>query len=216
MPAMHGQMRRAASAIVGRDAPDGLEVLVLERGASSRFLPGYVAFPGGSIDREDEDHAVRWFGTAEESRRACAVRELVEEVSLVLTADGLGSGDGLEAVDFAPPSPAQLVDVAHWVAPVEVPVRFDARYYAIRAPMGLEPVPDGRETSAAWWISPRRLLADWHQTRRLLFWPTYFTVESLATCETVDDLVALRIDTREPDDEELRRLPRSVFWQDRG
>jgi 8-oxo-dGTP pyrophosphatase MutT (NUDIX family) len=214
MRGMDEQIRRAASAIVGRDGPEGLEVLVLERGASSRFLPGYVAFPGGSTDREDEEHAERWFGTAEESRRACAVRELVEEVSLALTAGGLAPGDELSAVDEAPPSPSQLEDIAHWVAPPEVPVRFDARYFAVRAPSGLEPVPDGSETAAAWWISPQRLLEDWREQRRLLFWPTFVTVEALATCESVDELFALRIDTREPDDDELERLPRSTFWQD--
>lgn len=211
---MDERIRRAASAIVGRDGPEGLEILVLERGSASRFLPGYVAFPGGSTDREDEEHAERWFGTSEESRRACAVRELVEEVSLVLTADGLAPGDALAAVDAAPPSTSQLPDIAHWVAPVDVPVRFDARYFAIEAPVGLEPVPDGSETAAAWWVSPRGLLQDWREQRRLLYWPTYLTVEALATCGTVGDLLALRIATREPDDDELERLPRSTFWQD--
>ena len=211
---MDEEIRRAASAIVGRDGSKGLEVLVLERGASSRFLPGYVAFPGGSTDREDREHAERWFGTAEESRRACAIRELVEEVSLALTADGLGPGDALSAVDAAPPSTSQLRDIAHWVAPPEVPVRFDARYFAVRAPVGIEPVPDGSETAAAWWISPRDLIEDWREQRRLLFWPTYVTIEALATCESVADLFALRIDTREPDDDEIERLPRSIFWQD--
>lgn len=211
---MGEQIRRAASAIVGRDGPEGLEVLVLQRGAASRFLPGYVAFPGGSTDREDEELAVRWFGSVEESGRACAVRELVEEVSLVLTADGLGPGDALEAVDAAPPSTSQLEDIAHWVAPPVVPVRFDARYYAVRAPAGVDPVPDGSETAEAWWITPRRLLDDWRAQRRLLYWPTYFTVDALATCNSVADLFALRIQTREPDDVELERLPRSTFWQD--
>jgi len=211
---MDEQIRPAASAVVGRDGPEGLEVLVLERGASSRFLPGYVAFPGGSTDLEDEQHALRWFGTAQESRRACPVRELVEEVSLVLTAGGLGPGDALSAVDAAPPSTKQLENIAHWVAPPEVPVRFDARYFAVRAPAGLEPVPDGSETAAAWWVSPRRLLEHWREQRRLLFWPTFVTIEALATCGSVDDLFALRIDTREPYDDELERLPRSTFWQD--
>jgi 8-oxo-dGTP pyrophosphatase MutT (NUDIX family) len=214
MRSMGEEIRRAASAIVGRDGPEGLEVLVLERGSSSRFLPGYVAFPGGSTDREDEEHAERWFGTADESRRACAVRELVEEVSLTLTAHGLRPGEALAAVHADPPSVSQLEDIAHWVAPVEVPVRFDARYFAVRAPAGIEPVPDGSETAAAWWVSPRMLLEDWREQRRLLFWPTYFTIEALGTCGTVDDLFALRIGTREPDEDELGRLPRSTFWQD--
>lgn len=211
---MDEQIRRAASAIVGRDGPEGLEVLVLERGSASRFLPGYVAFPGGSTDGEDDDHAERWFGTSQEAGRACAVRELVEEVSLVLTSEGLAPGDSLAAVDASPPSASQLRDIAHWIAPEDVPVRFDARYFAIEAPRGLEPVPDGSETAAAWWVSPGRLLQDWRARRRLLYWPTYFTVEALATCGSVGELLELRIDTREPDDDEVERLPRSTFWQD--
>ena len=211
---MDHEMRKAASAVVGRDGPDGFEVLVLERGASSRFLPGYVAFPGGSIDDGDEVLAERWFGSAGESRRACAVRELVEEVSLVLTSDGLAPGDALGTVDASPPSTEQLQEIAHWIAPPQVPVRFDARYYAVRAPAGLEARPDGSETAAAWWIAPGRLLQDWQEERRRLFWPTYFTVSEIAVCDSVDALFALRIQTREPDDDELARLHRSTFWQD--
>lgn len=211
---MNEEIREAASAVLAREGDDGLEVLVLERGASSRFLPGYVAFPGGSTDQEDRELARRWFGTPAEARRACAVRELVEEVSLVLTDGGLVPGATLEAVDAAPPSTEQLTQIAHWIAPPSVPVRFDARFFAVRAPAGLEPVPDGGETSDAWWISPRRLLEDWTDGRRHLYWPTFFTVSELAACASVDDLLGLRIQTREPDDDELERLPRSTFWQD--
>jgi len=216
MPSVDEGIREAASAVVARDGDDGLEVVVLERGASSRFLPGYVAFPGGSTDAEDRELARRWFGTPEEARRACAVRELVEEVSLVLTEEGLvgGAGATTEAVDAAPPSTGQLAEIAHWVAPPSVPVRFDARYFAVRAPAGLEPRPDGGETADAWWVSPRRLLDDWAEGRRRLYWPTFFTVSEISGCGSVDDLFELRIQTREPDDDELERLPRSTFWQD--
>jgi 8-oxo-dGTP pyrophosphatase MutT (NUDIX family) len=214
MPSVDGQIREAASAVVARDGDEGLEVLVLERGASSRFLPGYVAFPGGSTDQEDRELARRWFGTPAEAGRACAVRELVEEVSLVLTERGFVPGATTEAVDAAPPSTEQLAEIAHWVAPPSVPVRFDARYFAVRAPVGLEPLPDGGETADAWWVSPHRLLRDWTDGRRRLYWPTFFTVSELSGCATVDDLFELRIRTREPEDDELERLPRSTFWQD--
>ena len=214
MPLVDDQIRDAASAVVARDTEQGLEVLVLERSAASRFLPGYVAFPGGSTDPEDRELARRWFGTPDEARRACAIRELAEEVSLVLTRSGLGQGDELGGVDAAPPSADQLREIAHWVAPPSVPVRFDARYFAVRASEGLEPVPDGVETADAWWISPARLVEDWTAGRRRLYWPTFFTVTEISGCRSVDDLFELRIVTREPDDDELERLPRSTFWQD--
>lgn len=214
MPTVDDPIREAASAVVAREGDEGLEVLVLERGASSRFLPGYVAFPGGSRDEEDRRLGVRWFGSEEEATRACAVRELVEEVSLALTGDGFVPAGSLEVVDHAPPTVGQLPEIAHWVAPPRVPVRFDARYFAVRALTGLDPRPDGGETADAWWVSPRRLLEDWAEGRRRLYWPTFFTVSEIAACRSVDDLFDLSIVTREPDDEELERLPRSTFWQD--
>ena len=149
MPLVYDGIREAASAVVARDGEEGLEVVVVERSAASRFLPGYVAFPGGSTEQEDRELARRWFGTPEEARRACAVRELAEEVSFVLTLTGLTQGDELDAIDAAPPSAGQLPELAHWVAPPRVPVRFDARYFAVRAPAGIEPVPDGGETADA-------------------------------------------------------------------
>jgi 8-oxo-dGTP pyrophosphatase MutT (NUDIX family) len=210
MPSVGEEIREAASAVVARDADDGLEVLVLERGASSRFLPGYVAFPGGSTDAEDRELARRWFGTPEEARRACAVRELVEEVSLPSQRTGslrVGPDGGRR-----PRRPGARGGRAG--RSPTVPVRFDARYFAVRAPAGLEPRPDGGETADAWWISPRRLLEDWAEGRRRLYWPTFFTVSEISGCGSVDDLFQLRIRTREPDDDELERLPPSTFWQD--
>jgi ribonuclease/clavin/mitogillin len=213
MRRMEPEIREAASVIAARDGDDGVEVLVLERGGASRFLPGYVAFPGGSTDAADARLAERWFGTREEAARACAVRELLEEVGLALTARGLAEADG-RGLEALAPTVERLPEVAHWVAPPQVPVRFDARYFALEAPSGLRAVPDGGETADAWWVSPRRLLEEWQLERRKMFWPTYFTMRTIAPCADVAELLALRIDTREPDDDELEHLPRSTFLQD--
>jgi 8-oxo-dGTP pyrophosphatase MutT (NUDIX family) len=144
------------------------------------------------------------------------VRELVEEVGLALTADGLGAADGrsLAAVGSRPPRAEQLREVAHWIAPPRVPVRFDARYYAVEAPAGLDPDADGVETADAWWASPRRLLDDSARGERKLYWPTYFTLTAIAPCQSSADLLEMRIETREPDDDDVARLPRATFWQD--
>lgn len=209
-------IRKAASVIAARDGREGVEVLVLQRSARSRFLPGYVAFPGGAADDEDALHAERWFGSEGESARACAVRELLEEVGLALTADGLGeaSARSIDAVDGSPPNIHQLPEIAHWIAPPQVPVRFDARYYAVVSPDGLRPDADGVEIVDAWWVAPGGLLEEWKRGMRKLYWPTYFTLNALAGCDTTGDLVSLRIETREPHDDEVERLPRTTFWQE--
>jgi 8-oxo-dGTP pyrophosphatase MutT (NUDIX family) len=208
------QIRKAASVIAVRDAPDGPEILVLERGSVNRFLPGYVAFPGGAVDLEDEALATRWFGDEEEAARAASVRELVEEAGLGLTSGGMMRAASLDVVDGAPPSKDQLPEIAHWIAPERVPVRFDARFFAASAPSGLTPTPDGEETAAAWWVPPRVLLSEWEAGARKLYWPTYYTLTWLAKCLRAEDLLGLRFDTREPTDREEAELPRSVFRQD--
>jgi 8-oxo-dGTP pyrophosphatase MutT (NUDIX family) len=214
---MVDELRPAASVIAGRDGSAGLELLVIERSRSSRFLPGYVAFPGGATDPGDAALALEWFGTADEVSRACAIRELSEETALALTLDGLGpigSWDPLSPVGMAPPTLQQLPEIAHWIAPEKVPVRFDARYFAVEAIDGLEPTPDGSEAAFAWWVNAEELLTDHGAGRRKLYWPTFLTMTHLATCSSVADLLALRFEAREPTDDEVERLPRSTFEQD--
>ena len=208
-------LRKAASLIVVREAPgEGPEILVLERGAGSRFLPGYVAFPGGAVDAADDVLADRWFGETGEAARAAAVRELVEEAGLGVTSGGIVETASLDPVHESPPTVDQLAKVAHWVAPESVPVRFDARFFAVAAPDGLKPHPDGVETAAAWWVAPRTLMTEWEAGARKLYWPTYFTMTRLVECERADDVLALRFETREPTDHEEAGLPRSVFVQE--
>jgi 8-oxo-dGTP pyrophosphatase MutT (NUDIX family) len=214
---MEGGIREAASMIGVRDGADGPELLVIERTSDHRFLPGYVAFPGGAVDREDDELAAEWFGDAREAARAAAIRELVEEVGLAVTARGIVSADGdapLAAIHASPPPVEELREVARWVAPERVPVRFDARYFAVRMDDAAPAVADGVEAARAWWVSPARLLGAWETGEVLLYWPTHFTISALAACTDARAVLDLRIETREPDDDDLTRFPRSVFFQD--
>src|SRR5213594_1887890 len=86
--------RPAATVIAARQGANGVEVLVLKRGSEHRFLPGYLVFPGGAVEPQDGGLASRWFSSPAESGRACAVRELIEEAGLALTAAGLVSVSG--------------------------------------------------------------------------------------------------------------------------
>ncbi|MGQ0669830.1 MAG: NUDIX hydrolase [Actinomycetota bacterium] len=194
----------AATVVAARSSPSGLEVLVLQRGPESRFLPGYVVFPGGAVEPEDGSLASRWFGSEGEAARACAIRELAEEAGLVLTAGGLVEAEGddpLGAVSAASPPVGALREISRWIAPEEVPVRFDATFFAVPARVGLEPRPDGEEVDRAWWARPADVLADFAAEGCRLYWPTFKVLESLSGCASVDDVLALRIPQVERDDE---------------
>jgi ribonuclease/clavin/mitogillin len=207
-------IREAAAAICVRDGSSGRpEVLAVRRSDESRFLPGYISFPGGALEPEDEDRAGRWFGDPVERHRAAALREVIEEVALAITGSGVVASSTSDAIDRDPPSAETMPEICRWVAPPVVPVRFDARYFAIAVDGDIEPVVDGREIADAWWTPPRELLAAWDAGAHKLYWPTWFTVGRLARCETRAELLALRFETREPTDDEQMTMPRHVMEQ---
>jgi 8-oxo-dGTP pyrophosphatase MutT (NUDIX family) len=175
--------RPAATLVVARPATGGIEVLALRRAGATRFLPGFVVFPGGVVEPGDAALARELFGDPEEAARACALRELAEESGLRLTDDGL-EGSRL-------PSPVavdRLPEIARWIAPEFLETRFDARFFAAAAPRGIDPVPDRAEIDAAWWARPEDLQdAD-------LMWPTVVTLRALAACRTPDDVLSLHVE----------------------
>ncbi len=95
--------RPAATLVLVRDGPGGLETLLVRRSGSAGFVPGCYVFPGGVVDKHDDSNAAveRWDGLAPEEagRRlglapksaptaiayfVAAVRETFEETGLLL------------------------------------------------------------------------------------------------------------------------------------
>ncbi|HKK57221.1 MBL fold metallo-hydrolase [Marinobacter sp.] len=97
------EIRPAATLVLTRDTPEGLQVLLLQRTWDAVFLPGYYVFPGGGVDTGEalgRPHALGP-GDAEISQTMsldeggadymlAAVRECFEEAGILLaqTADG--------------------------------------------------------------------------------------------------------------------------------
>jgi 8-oxo-dGTP pyrophosphatase MutT (NUDIX family) len=108
--------RDAASVILARDAPDGLEVLLLQRHPDSRFSPGAFAFPGGRVETDDSapgiETSCQGLTRAEAARQmpdvrpadraigfwVAALREAFEEAGLLLTYGLAGRSTDLEAL----------------------------------------------------------------------------------------------------------------------
>jgi 8-oxo-dGTP pyrophosphatase MutT (NUDIX family) len=209
------QPKLAATVVVARQAGPGVEVLLLRRAPGSRFAPGYVVFPGGVVDAGDERLALRWFGDRAERTRACAVRELGEEAGLAVTGEGvrpLGPDSTIDdAVDASPPSADALHEMARWLAPEILPVRFDAWFYAVAAGPEAVPDPDGIEVDLAWWMRPADALRRFPLWRALM-WPTYRTLQALTECSSVDDVLRLHV-VQEPPPESLLAAAVSPEWR---
>jgi 8-oxo-dGTP pyrophosphatase MutT (NUDIX family) len=196
-------IRSAATVVVARPGPSlaaPVEILALRRSAESRFAPGFVVFPGGTVDGDDALLAERWFGRPDEVARACAVRELAEETGLVMTRDGLVEATGRLPGEpgLPPPATEDLHQMARWIAPEFVPVRFDATFFAVAASRGLTPTPDGVEIERVWWATPESLLAEASAGDALLMWPTLRTLQELSDCRTVDAVLALQVEAGPP------------------
>jgi len=159
----------AATVVLLRDSDEGCEVLLVRRSSRLAFHGGAWVFPGGRIDAVD-------YGTtaaeAEIRAAACqaAVREAQEEAGI--------------AVD-----PAELVLFSRWVTPEGLPKRFDAWFFAARAPFSPVQV-DGGEIEEHRWISPAEALAAREAGEIELPPPTFVTLTKFRGAEAVADVLA--------------------------
>src|SRR6185369_5811191 len=91
--------RPAATVLLLRDTPQGLEVLMTRRSPSASFAPGAYVFPGGGIDESDaqaHDAAARRPTQPDLllTQAIAAIRESFEELGVLLArhADGRPAG----------------------------------------------------------------------------------------------------------------------------
>jgi 8-oxo-dGTP pyrophosphatase MutT (NUDIX family) len=95
----------AATVTLVRDAPRGLEVLMLQRSLSLAFMPGVHVFPGGALDAADDAPALRALCAGLDDAAAsralglesgglaywvAAIREAFEEAGILLAYDSRG------------------------------------------------------------------------------------------------------------------------------
>jgi 8-oxo-dGTP pyrophosphatase MutT (NUDIX family) len=155
--------RQAATVIVLRGGDERLEVLLVRRTSSARFMGGVWVFPGGAVDAAE--------GEGDAAQRNAAIRELREEAGIVLD------------------DPDELVRFSRWITPAEVVVRFDTHFFLAPMPEGQEPEIDRREIVAHGWFTPDAAL-DAHQDGTIeLVFPTIKHLEQLSEFVTADALL---------------------------
>ena len=153
----------AATVILLRDGPTGLETLMLRRNSKIVF-GGMWVFPGGRLDPED------WEGVKEgdelaASRRA-ATRESVEETGLEI-------------------DPDLMVPFSHWTPPLVTPKRFLTWFFAARAGDGEVQIDHG-EIHESDWMAPAEALRRQNLQQIELAPPTYVSLAELSAWNTVE------------------------------
>lgn len=197
--------RPAATVVLMRDSPAGLQVLLTVRPQHLRFMGGASVFPGGGVAAADDDP--RWSEASaldpdgagralgDDGGRAlgwyiCALREAFEEVGCIAGTGPLGVLTRSDAEDperFLSACTThgivlatdQMVPGGRWVTPLGSPVRFDTRFFLKVVPDGWEPVPDPSEVESCDWVTPGEALAAMAAGTRLMAPPTIEMLQRL-------------------------------------
>jgi 8-oxo-dGTP pyrophosphatase MutT (NUDIX family) len=201
----------AATLLLLRDGPDGLEVLMMERPAAAGFAAGAMVFPGGRIEPTDvalARHCPQGHGVAEQPLvfRIAAIRETFEECGILLARAGgvmlsdaaLGAlrrehGAGFAAlVETAGLELAidALVPYAHWITPADRKKRFDTHFYLAMAPSDQVAAHDGQEAMNTVWTTPQAALLAAEQGRYKLIFATQLNLDRLARSATAAEAMA--------------------------
>ena len=200
--------RAAASVVLWRPGPRGLELFLVRRGATQRFAPGFSAFPGGRRDPEDAAVPVHRPGPSAPADLACAARELFEEAGVLLVtgrpppaaelsahrtrllAGQVGFAELLRELDAEVDGP-RFVEGGRWVTPEFYAIRFDALTYLVEWRDGETPEVWPGELDDGAWTSAAGALDDWSRGARLFLPPNLWPIRVLARGPS-PDLEALR------------------------
>ncbi len=150
--------------IVLRGGGHALEVLLVRRTPSARFMGGVWVFPGGAVDASD--------GEDDGALRAAAIRELHEEAAIVLQ------------------SPDELVEFSRWITPAVVKTRYDTHFFLAPLPDGQEPRIDGQECVDLGWFTPAGALEAHRAGEIALVFPTIKNLEPLVAFASAQELLA--------------------------
>lgn len=202
--------RPAATVLLLRDTPAGLEVLMTRRSATASFAPGAYVFPGGGIDAADaQAHGIAARRPGQDDLRLtqaiAAIRESFEELGVLLARrrDGgpVGPAD-VAALDRHAPFAAQCRDrglvlaadqvfvLAHWITDRDLPRRFDVPFLVARMPEGQSPVADEAEQFEPVWVRAADALARHRAGQFFMIFPTIRTLERLEKFATVDAVLS--------------------------
>lgn len=202
-------LRPAATVLLLRDGPGGLEVLMTRRSMTASFAPGAYVFPGGGIDAADaQAHSMAQRRPTQSdlhlTQAIAAIRESFEELGILFArhADGRWADNAdIAQIDrkapFAPQCQAkgltlaaeQVFVLAHWITDRDLPRRFDVPFLVARMPEGQTPVADEAEQFEPVWVRPAEALSRHEAGDFFMVYPTIRTLDRLKAFANVDAIL---------------------------
>ena len=202
-------LRPAATVLLLRDGPQGIEVLMTRRSMTASFAPGAYVFPGGGIDAADaQAHSLAQRRPKQSdlhlTQAIAAIRESFEELGVLFArhADGRWANhDDIAAIDRQGPFAAQcqargltlaaeqVFVLAHWITDRDLPRRFDVPFLVARMPEGQTPVADESEQFEPVWVRPADALSRHEAGDFFMVYPTIRTLERLKAFANVDEVL---------------------------
>jgi recombination protein RecT len=203
----------AATVLLVRDGPQGLEVLMTRRSMSASFAPGAYVFPGGGIDAADTTAHAQAKRRPTQSdvhltQAIAAIRESFEELGILLARHPSGqmaNHDDIAALDRKAPASEfaaqchargltlcadEVFVMAHWITDRDLPRRFDVPFLVARMPDAQTPVADEKEQFEPVWVRPADALQRHADGNFFIIFPTIRTLERLQHFTDVDSVMA--------------------------
>ena len=217
-PRTPASVRPAATVLLLRDTPAGIEVLMTRRSMTASFVPGAYVFPGGGVDALDAaSHGQASRRTTQSelhlTQAIAAIRESFEELGVLLARRRDGSSadhSDIAALDRSAPFAAQcqalgltlaadeVFVLAHWVTDRDLARRFDVPFLVARMPAGQAPVADEAEQFEPVWVRPADALARHKAGQFFIIFPTIRTLERLLDYRSVDAVLQACAATEQP------------------
>ena len=199
-------LRPAATVLLMRDGPQGIEVLMTRRSMTASFAPGAYVFPGGGIDAADaQAHGMAQRRPKQSdlhlTQAIAAIRESFEELGILFARHAQGrwaDNADIAQIDRKAPFAAQcqaqgltlaadqVFVLAHWITDRDLPRRFDVPFLVARMPEGQTPVADESEQFEPVWVHPQDALERHAAGQFFIIFPTIRTLERLKAFATVD------------------------------
>jgi recombination protein RecT len=203
----------AATVLLLRDGPEGLEVLMTKRSMNASFAAGAFVFPGGGIDAADARAHAQAKRRATQSdlhltQAIAAIRESFEELGILLARDDHGhmaNTADIAALDrhassdhFAAQcakrgltlAADEVFVLAHWFSDRDLPRRFDVPFLVARMPDDQTPIADEKEQFEPVWVRPAEALARHAEGNFFIIFPTIRTLERLKGYTSVAQVLA--------------------------